>query len=356
MGGTEPVVGDDDESVGVLDEELAATLHCAVREAAHRLGAEAAAVYLLTPDGTELRAAMIGGGLPAVHTLPGRMALDSFYASARALADGRVALLADPDPWTEPGDGERARPYPYPYTVASVPLEAEGHRFGSLTVLRAEERGGYGGADCERLGRIGQRLAVGLTGLLDAGTAITPGRLPVLVPVFRSGPSAEPDEEPPWGAPGVAGSAGLSLMYPLQRLADVLNRATAMDHVTAAAELCVMAPFGPGPWCWPRRPKAGSGCWGTAGTPRIWSGSSTAVGCTLPRSPVGPCGAARCSRPAGRAAPVPGTTRSTPPPGFRSSGAGTWSICRLPGARTSSGSAAWPSTDRGPFAPRSGPC
>ena len=108
---------------------------------------------------------------------------------------------------------------------------------------RAEERGGYGGADCERLGRIGQRLAVGLTGLLDAGTAITPGRLPVLVPVFRSGPSAEPDEEPPWGAPGVAGSAGLSLMYPLQRLADVLNRATAMDHVTAAAELCVMAPF-----------------------------------------------------------------------------------------------------------------
>ncbi|MGW7571927.1 SpoIIE family protein phosphatase [Streptomyces tendae] len=243
MGGTEPVVGDDDESVGVLDEELAATLHCAVREAAHRLGAEAAAVYLLTPDGTELRAAMIGGGLPAVHTLPGRMALDSFYASARALADGRVALLADPDPWTEPGDGERARPYPYPYTVASVPLEAEGHRFGSLTVLRAEERGGYGGADCVRLGRIGQRLAVGLTGLLDAGTAITPGRLPVLVPVFRSGPSAEPDEELPWGAPGVAGSAGLSLMYPLQRLADVLNRATAMDHVTAAAELCVMAPF-----------------------------------------------------------------------------------------------------------------
>lgn len=243
MGGSEPVVGDEQGPADVLDEELAATLHCAVRETAQRLSAVAAAVYLLTADGAEMRAAMIGGSPPAVHTLPGRVALDSFYASARALADGRVAFLAEPDPRTEPGEGEMAYPCPYPYTVASVPLEEGGRRFGSLTVLRAEDQGGYGGDDCERLGRIGDRLTVSLAGLLDGGAAITPGRVPVMVPVFDSGPPAGPANEVLWGVPGVAGSVGLSLMYPLQRLADVLNRAMAMDHVTAAAELCVMAPF-----------------------------------------------------------------------------------------------------------------
>lgn len=241
MGGSEPVVGGGHGLCDFLDEELAATLHCTVREAVHRLGAVAAAVYLLTADGTELRAAMIGGSPPAVHTLPGHMAPDSFYASAHALAEGRLALLADPDPRTKPGSGEIA--YPYPYTVASVPLAREGRRFGSLTVLRAEERGGYGDDDCARLAGIGERLAVSLAALLDQGTALTPGRIPVMVSVFGDGSPAEPAGEILWGVQGAAGSTGLSLMYPLQRLADVLNRATTMDHVTAAAELCVMAPF-----------------------------------------------------------------------------------------------------------------
>ncbi|WEP00876.1 SpoIIE family protein phosphatase (plasmid) [Streptomyces sp. FXJ1.172] len=227
------------EPAGVLADELTGVLHHAVGQAARHLHAAAAAVYLLTADGAELRAAMIGGSPPSVFTLPGRMPLDSPYASARALADGGVAFLAEPDPLAEPEQGALA----YPYTVASVPLESAGRRFGSLTVLRTEDRGGYGDADCRRLTRIGDRLAALLAGLLARGATITPGSLPVLVPVLGTEPPAGPEHGILPGLPAVPGSTGLTLLYALQRLADMLNRATTMEHVTGAAEFCVMAPL-----------------------------------------------------------------------------------------------------------------
>ncbi|WP_294013376.1 hypothetical protein, partial [Streptomyces sp.] len=73
-------------------------LHCGIREAVHRLGAVAVAVYLLDEDRSELRAAMIGGSLPSVFTLPGRMDVEAPWASARALASGRAEVLTDPGP------------------------------------------------------------------------------------------------------------------------------------------------------------------------------------------------------------------------------------------------------------------
>ncbi|MER6980615.1 GAF domain-containing protein, partial [Streptomyces carpinensis] len=228
------------ESAGVPGGELTAVLYRAVHQTAHRLQAAAAAVYLLTPDGGELRAAMIGGSPPSVLTLPGRMPLDSPYASARALASGGPALLADPDPLADPRHGALA----YSYTVASVPLEGEGRRFGSLTVLRAENRGGYDEADFRRLTRIGDRLVGLLSGLQDRGVAVVPGTLPVLVPVFGTEPQAEHADPVVRGVPGVPGSTGMTLLYALQRLTDMLNRATTVEHVVGAAELCLTAPLG----------------------------------------------------------------------------------------------------------------
>lgn len=228
------------DSAGVLGDELTAVLHRAVHQAAHRLHALTAAVYLLTPDGGELRAAMIGGSPPSMLTLPGRMKLDSPYASARALAGQCVALLAEPDPPAEPESGALA----YPYTVASVPLEAEGHRFGSLTVLRTEDSGDYGDGDCRELTRIGDRLAVLLAGLHARGATIAPGCLPVLVPVFGTEPPAAAGEQAVVrGVPGVPGSAGMTLLYALQRLTEMLNRATTMEDVVGVAEFCVMVPM-----------------------------------------------------------------------------------------------------------------
>ncbi|MFJ4844626.1 MULTISPECIES: SpoIIE family protein phosphatase [unclassified Streptomyces] len=226
------------DAAGGMGEELAAALHAAVQWAVPGLDAVAAAVYLLTPSG-ELRAAMIGGSPPSVFTLPGRMSPDAIYASARALARHGVAVLAEPDPLAEPGHGAK----PYPYIVASVPLEGAGRRFGSLTVLRTEDRGAYEDTDCLRLSRIGERLVLLLSDLLARGATIAPGSLPVLVPLFGTEPRAEPGTRARWGVPGMFGSAGLTLLYAAHRLADMLNRATTMDDVTAAADFCLMAPL-----------------------------------------------------------------------------------------------------------------
>ncbi|MEU6290948.1 ATP-binding SpoIIE family protein phosphatase [Streptomyces sp. NPDC046988] len=227
------------EPAGALGDEPTVVLHRAVDQAARHLHAVAAAVYLLAPDGRELRAAVIGGSPPSVLTLPGRMALDSPYASARALADGGVALLAEPDPFADPAHGALA----YPYTVASVPLEADGRRFGALTVLRTEDMGGYGDEDARRLTRIGDRLAVLLAGLRARGVAITSGNLPVLVPVFDTERRPVTRERTVWGVPRVPGSAGMTLLYALQRLTEMLNRATTMEQVVGVAEFCAATPL-----------------------------------------------------------------------------------------------------------------
>ncbi|WP_240528573.1 SpoIIE family protein phosphatase [Streptomyces humi] len=227
-------------SAGEPGGELTAVLYRAVHQTAHRLHAVAAAVYLLTPDGGELRAAMIGGSPPSVLTLPGRMTLDSPYASARALAFGGPALLADPDPLADPRHDALA----YPYTVASVPLEREDRRFGSLTVLRTENGDGYDEADRRRLTRIAERLVALLCGLQDRGVAVVPGTLPVLVPVLGTEPHAVPAAQAVRGVPGVPGSSGMTLLYALQRLTEMLNRATTWEHVVGAAEFCLMAPLG----------------------------------------------------------------------------------------------------------------
>lgn len=87
-----------DRSVHSQGADLTEALHTTVRKTMHRVDAAAAAVYLLTEDGTELRAAMIAGGAPSLFTLPARMPLNSPYATARALASGTTALLPTPTP------------------------------------------------------------------------------------------------------------------------------------------------------------------------------------------------------------------------------------------------------------------
>ncbi len=230
------------EPAGVLHGELMAVLHRAVEQAARRLDAVAAAVYLLSDDGGELRAALIGGSPPSVLTLPGRMSLDSPYASARALTCPGVAILAEPDPPAAPERGALV----YPYTVASVRLAAAGRCFGSLTVVRTEtgDGEGYDEEDRRRLARIGDRLGDLLAGLDARGARVVPGNLPALVPVFDTERVPAARRTTVWGVPGVPGSAGMTLLYALQRLTEMLNRATTMEHVVRAAEFCVVTPLG----------------------------------------------------------------------------------------------------------------
>lgn len=244
MASSRAVAGRDREVVPtrILGGDLAAVLYSALREAANLLDAAAAAVYLLDEDSGELKAAMVGGSPPPVFMLPGHMALDAPYASSRALGAGAVVVMTDPDPQIE---DLYDLPY-YPYAIAAAPLIAGGRRFGALSVLRPETHGEYGADDRARLGGVGDRLGRALAALVRHGAEIVPGHMPVMVPIARADP-AECDYhvagDPPWGVRGVPGSAGLSLMYPLRRLSDLLNQATTMDQVVGAARYCVMDPF-----------------------------------------------------------------------------------------------------------------
>ncbi|MFE7750904.1 SpoIIE family protein phosphatase [Streptomyces sp. NPDC057428] len=164
------------------------------------------------------------------------MPLHASYASARALASGNVEVLADPDL----AEGEQSEGAPYPYVAISAPVTARGRRFGAITVLRLETYGGCGRADAVAMRDIGDELALDLAGLAEEGAAIAPGHMPVIVPALSE--HAE-NHTPGWGIPDVPGSAGMSLIYPQRRLADMLNQATTMDHIVRAARFCVMAPF-----------------------------------------------------------------------------------------------------------------
>ncbi|MGI5509226.1 SpoIIE family protein phosphatase [Streptomyces sp. CA-106131] len=221
-----------------LSPDLTAVLHCAVREALCRLNAVAAGVYLLDEDATEIRVALIVGGPPSLFTLPGRMELDAPYASARALASGRVEILADP---YQAEAGHEQHVPPYPYVALAAPVIAADQRFGALTVLRTEEQGDYQEHDRSRLQQIGSELATALAKLAASGAEIKPGPMPVLVP---AGTDADTNVcTPGWGVADVPGSGGMSLMYPVRRLADLLNQITTMDDIVAAAQYCVMDPF-----------------------------------------------------------------------------------------------------------------
>jgi anti-sigma regulatory factor (Ser/Thr protein kinase) len=212
------------------------TLHRALCEAV-RLGVASAAVYLLDDERSQIRIAMIGGSGPSLFTFPGRMGLDAPYASARALASESVAVLAEPDL----ADADQEHVLPYPYVALSAPVIAADHRFGSLTVLRPETHSGGEAEICTGLKEIADDLAVALAELADSGTVITPGTMPALVPVFDGYTDIGTTG---WGVPGVAGSAGLSLMYPVRRLSDMLNQATTLGHIVAAAQHCIVSPFG----------------------------------------------------------------------------------------------------------------
>ncbi|MGW4673865.1 SpoIIE family protein phosphatase [Streptomyces sp. NPDC004324] len=223
-----------DRPVPAPDSDLMDVLYATVRETMRRIDAAAAAVYLVAEGGTELRPALIAGNAPSLFTLPARMRLDQPYATARAVASGTTALLPDPDPAPSPQRYTR----PYPYAALAAPVLSGRRRFGTLTVLRLETLGAYPRADRTVVENIAAETADALTVLTERGVPITPGPQPAVVPI-----GAGSTETPGWGVPGVPGSSGVSLMFPLRLLSELLNQATTPGDVVAAAQECLMAPL-----------------------------------------------------------------------------------------------------------------
>ncbi|MER6345171.1 SpoIIE family protein phosphatase [Streptomyces sp. NPDC001595] len=225
-------------SPGIEDEDLAAVLHGAARQAMGDLCAVAAAVHLLNSDGTRLELALTGGTPPSLFMVPGQVRLDSGGTCARALASGEAAVSTPAD--TTNTGGEHA--LPHPYTALSVPIASDGRRFGTMSVLCPQTPEAFGPAERERLQRAGDRLGTALAELAGRGTAVTAGPMPALVPIWPGTDLG--GHTPGWGVPGAPGSAGTSMMYPVRRLTELLNRATTPDDIVEAAQRCLMAPFG----------------------------------------------------------------------------------------------------------------
>ncbi|WP_406387448.1 SpoIIE family protein phosphatase [Streptomyces sp. NBC_00887] len=218
--------------------DLAATLHHALKEAVRRLRAVSAAVYLFDNAHGGLGLAAVSGSPPSLFTFPVRMRLGALYASARAFALRETATLSDPVP-ADPAD--QGNTLPYPYISLSAPVSAAERRFGAITTLRLETHDNYQEADHAELQGIADALARALGELTGKGAVIEPGPMPMLAPRWF-----DPETNyvtPGWGVPGVPGSAGISMMYPVRRLAELLNQAMTMDDIVEAAQYCVMLPL-----------------------------------------------------------------------------------------------------------------
>ncbi|MGW6470749.1 SpoIIE family protein phosphatase [Streptomyces nigra] len=224
-------------SHAVHGSDLPEALRSAAREARRRMDAVSAAVYLVDEDQGALCLALADGSAPSFFTLPGRMPLDMPSATVRAWATGEAAVLTDPDPG--PAGPDRDHVLPYPYVALSVPVATDERRFGALTVLRVEAAGAFEPAEMGILEDVGRQLAHILAQLVEDGVRVVAGPMPMLVP---AGAGVDTSVcTPGWGVRDVPGSAGTSMMFPLRRLAELLNRATTMEDVVAAAQYCVMS-------------------------------------------------------------------------------------------------------------------
>ncbi|MGW3247416.1 SpoIIE family protein phosphatase [Streptomyces sp. NPDC001070] len=220
-------------------EVLDTLLVAAVREAVVEFDAVAGIAYLLEDDGEFLSAAVIGGSPPAVFNMPERMSLNGPRASALACRTGRTAIIGEPG--VRPDD---VGPVRAPYAVVAVPLADADRRYGALAVSRIPWRDGVlGEAQRQRLQDMGAELTRELASLAARGTAVRPDRQPLIFPVFKPrSPLTEPATR--WALPDVPGSAGLSWIYQVLKLADELNSVVSPRGVVEVARSRLMDTLG----------------------------------------------------------------------------------------------------------------
>ncbi|WP_405883539.1 SpoIIE family protein phosphatase [Streptomyces sp. NBC_01136] len=208
-------------------------------------GAVAGIVYLAEPKQSRMKAAVIQGSVPFLFGMPDAMPADAVYASATAWRTGEFTVIGEPAP--EPGNAAPPHLIPFPYSAVSVPLvSGGGTRYGAVTLIHLLVPGENRALDLPQramLTGVAERVAARLDVLAAQGVAVAPGPNVVLV--------ASPDDQDGaeiqtsgWGARGVPGSAGLSLMYQVHNLSTWLTQLTSLDEITPAVMARVMTPFG----------------------------------------------------------------------------------------------------------------
>ncbi|WP_329166255.1 SpoIIE family protein phosphatase [Streptomyces sp. NBC_01717] len=221
-------------------EILQQTLYTALHDVVGKLDAVMGIVYLAEQRSQGLGTAMIAGSPPAIFWMPDRMDLDAPYSSAVAFRTREFIVAEEPHPTSD----DEYFVGLFPYAIASAPLTVNDHCYGVLSILLPTSRHGMcSNEQIEWLEGRNNQLAHALAHLSSQGIPVTSSFRPVLVPMFGGTPP-ESSRNAKWGLPYARGSTGLTLMYPLRRLAIALNRAFTAKDVFCAAKTYILDPFG----------------------------------------------------------------------------------------------------------------
>ncbi|MFQ6144455.1 SpoIIE family protein phosphatase [Streptomyces seoulensis] len=216
------------------DAAVAEALRDAVLSTLPRCGAIGAAAYLVDAEQMCLRVAAIAGSPPSFFAFAPQADLKARCAVSQALPLDTAV--------TDPGSAAEARGWDdslsAAYRMIEAPVVSGQRRFGTLVILRVDTEAERSDTHLTELRRAGAELAEALAELGDGGRTITAASAPMVFPALLASPHT-----PGWGRPDVPGSSGASMLYPLHHLSGLLNLATTMDEIVAAARSCVMAPF-----------------------------------------------------------------------------------------------------------------
>ncbi|MDX3853519.1 SpoIIE family protein phosphatase [Streptomyces sp. AK02-01A] len=212
-----------------------------MRETVTHLDAVMGIVYFPEEDLQGLGAMMIVGTPPAIFSMPERIPAGSCYATSHAFQNQNLAV--NDQPRLSLADEQAVGLFSY--SVAAMPITSEGDQFGVLTVLSRPSREGILPRATERTWLKDQAdgLARDLVPFAERGVPLVADLRPTLVPLYGKNPPASASRKSEWGLTDAPGSAGLTLMYQVRKLAMVLNRALTTEDVTSAARTHIMEPF-----------------------------------------------------------------------------------------------------------------
>ncbi|MEU3187646.1 SpoIIE family protein phosphatase [Streptomyces sp. NPDC006923] len=215
--------------------------HRTLRETVAHLDAVMGIVYFPEEGLQTLVARMIVGTPPAIFSLPERIPADSSHATSRAFRTQH--LTVNDEPRFSLADEHAVGLFSY--LVAAMPVTHNGDRFGVLTVLSRPSNEGMLPRAAERawLRERADRLARDLVPFAERGVPLVAGPRPVLVPMYGKNPPTSVSRNTVRGLTDAPGSAVLTLMYQLRKLAAALNRALTTEDITSAAITHIMGTF-----------------------------------------------------------------------------------------------------------------
>ncbi|MEU3985821.1 ATP-binding SpoIIE family protein phosphatase [Streptomyces sp. NPDC026672] len=192
------------------------------------LNASSVTVYLSVPETGTLNAAVVVVSPLGVSTLDKVPIDDDVYSTSASYRSGAVVTRHSIDILSR--HPELAVSMSFPWTVSSAPLLSATRRFGAITAYWPETLRTLSEEERTYLLGVADAISRRLDRLAEAGTPVTPGAIPLVVP------GDTPDDATPEKAAELSASLTAPLVYQLHKLAVLL---TTVEHTRDAAVLAL---------------------------------------------------------------------------------------------------------------------